>query len=36
MAALPAATLLTLPRTDHFGTASNVEAILAAARFLAA
>jgi pimeloyl-ACP methyl ester carboxylesterase len=35
-AALPDATLLTLPRTDHFASAEHPEAILAAARFLSA
>jgi pimeloyl-ACP methyl ester carboxylesterase len=36
MAALPDGRLLALPRADHFAVASNVEAILAAAKFLAA
>jgi pimeloyl-ACP methyl ester carboxylesterase len=35
-AALPDATLLTLPRTDHFAAAEHPEAILAASRFLSA
>ena len=35
-AALADGTLLTLPRTDHFAAAEHPEAILAAARFLAA
>ena len=35
-AALPEATLLTLPRTDHFAAAEHPEAMLAASRFLSA
>jgi pimeloyl-ACP methyl ester carboxylesterase len=35
-AALPDATLLTLPRTDHFAAAEHPEAIIAASRFLSA
>jgi pimeloyl-ACP methyl ester carboxylesterase len=34
MASLPDARLATLPRADHFGTATHVEAILATLRFL--